>query len=132
MQWFIRYAICAIFPSGRTLKGADQTALKPFVAQFLRETNLTMKAGLWLAALLFTILPLFTVFLPLPAFLLPRKLLDKHADKLMTSRIYLLRSLVFTLKMVGGICWGMDADVRKKLGVAPLGADPGTWKGQTQ
>ncbi len=130
MQWFIRYAVYAVFPSGGKLKGAAETDFKPFLARFLSEANFTMKLGIWVAAFLFTVLPLFTVFLPLPAFLLPKRLLDKHANALMTSRFYLMRSLSFTLKMVGGVCWGMDPDVRRALNVAPLGPDPGTWKGQ--
>ena len=87
------------------------------------------RTGLWgFAALLFVLTPLFTVFLPVPSFLLPARLLDRHADRITQTSIYPLRSLLLLLKIVAGLCWGVHPEVRARFGLPPLPADPNTWR----
>lgn len=122
MQWLARFAIRAIFP------GIREAELEPFVAQMMRESPLLMRLGIHVASLLFLLTPIATVYLPVPAVLLPKGLLDKHADRLLTHRVYALRMLPATLKFVGGICWAMSPEVREQVGMKKLAPDPGTWK----
>jgi hypothetical protein len=71
---------------------------------------------------------LFTVFVPLPAFLLPAKLADKHAERVTSTDVYLVRQAVFLVKLCAGLAWGADPQVRKRFAMAPLEQDPGTWR----
>jgi hypothetical protein len=66
------------------------------------------------------------VGLPVPAFLLSKKKLDRHARKLAVSRFYLVRQLIFLVKMMAGFCWGADPQVRRAFNLAALPPDPGT------
>ncbi len=88
-----------------------------------------MRLGLYAATLLFVLLPIWTVYTPLPSLLLSPSRLDRHANQLASSRIYLLRQLMLLLKTVGGLLWGADPEVRQALGLSPLGPDPGTCRG---
>jgi hypothetical protein len=127
MQWFVRHAVRAIFPMGGALPGVREERLKPLLADMMREAPGIFKLGIWAATFFFHLSPIVTVYLPVPAFLLPAGLLDKHAHRLMSHRWYHLRMLCYTLKFVGGLSWGMDPEVRKLIHVRPLGPDPGTF-----
>ena len=126
MLWLIRFTMCALYPRTARLPGVADTALDEFLARFRRETTPMMWIGISLGALLFAITPLVTVGLPLPAFWLPKKKIDRHARKLANSSIYLVRQLVFLVKMMGGFCWGADPKVRQAFNLPVLPPDPGT------
>ncbi len=128
ITWLSLSAIRAMLPATRALPGVGDTDLRGFIKQFLREAPALMKLGFYLGVAMFHLSPLLTVYVPLPAFLLPAGLLDKHAYRAATSRIYLLRQNVFLVKLVGGLCWGADPGVRQRLGQIKLPADPGTWQ----
>ena len=81
-----------------------------------------------LGAVVFAVTPLFTVFLPLPAFCLPKKLLALHADRILSTRIYVLRQAVFLVRLSAGMCWGSDATVRAHFALSAYGPDPGTFR----
>jgi hypothetical protein len=72
--------------------------------------------------------PLITVGLPLPAFALPKKLLDRHTERILSYPIYLVRQGVFLIRLSAGLCWGADADVRARFALAPYAPDPGTFR----
>ena len=129
MSWFTRFAIEAIFPPTDTLPGVADTDIAPFLSQVRRQSPALMRVGLSLATFVFMISPLFTVYLPVPAFVLRGRLLERHTAKLLNSRSYLIRQVVYLLKMVGGLCWGEHAEVRKRFGRDPLPPDPQTWQG---
>ena len=131
MGWFTEFAMRAVFPPTDALPGIAETDLTGFVRQLRREAPLLMRLGLWLATWFFIVTPLFTVFIPLPAFLLPSRLLAKHTERLFSSRSYIVRQLVYLLKMLGALCWGQDPEVRRRFGREPLPPDPGTWQGQS-
>ena len=67
--------------------------------------------------------PLFTVGLPLPACLLPGKLLARHSERILSHRVYVLRQAVFLLRLSAGMCWGADEHVRATFALAPYPAD---------
>lgn len=128
ITWLSVNAMQAMLPATRALPGVDDTEIKGFTRQFLTEASPMLKLGFYLGVLCFHLSPIVTIFVPLPAFLLPAGLRDKHAYKAATSRIYLLRQNVFLVKLVGGLCWGADMGVRQKLGQIALPLDPGTWQ----
>ena len=128
MPWFSKQALVAMMPSSPTLKGVADTGLDDFLRRFLSEAPALLRVGLYASALLYHITPLITVFVPLPAFLLPEKLRERHTRKLCAHPVYPVRMSTFTLKMVAGLCWGNDPEIRKRLNVRLNGGDPGTFQ----
>lgn len=127
MVWLVRSAIVLLYPRG-ALPGAADCDLDAFLAQFKREVPLIVWVGTVFGALLFQLTPVLTVFVPLPAFLLPASLADKHAQKVTSFPLYLVRQPVFLVKMCAGFAWGTDPHVRARLGLRPLAPDAGTWR----
>ena len=128
MLALIRFSMRTLFPAHAGMPGVEQCDLRGFLDRFWREAAPMMKLGLVLSTILYNLSPLFTVYIPLPLVLLPRGLRDKHADRAATSGIYLLRSATLLLKMVAGIAWGENAQVRRKFNMDPLPPDPGPWR----
>lgn len=130
MIWLIRRAMCAFFPRTASLPGVADVGIDAFLEQYRREASRLLWVGLVLGAVVFTLTPLFTIGVPLPAFLLPRRALDRHANKIASHRVYLLRQSVFLVKMIGGLCWGSHPDVRRLMALPPYPPDPGTFRAQ--
>lgn len=128
MLWLLRSAIVMTYPRTPGLPGIEDCALDEHLVRFKRETPMLIWVGTLAGALLFQLTPFMTVYLPLPAFLLPAKLKDRHAMRIMTSSLYLLRQAVFLVKLCAGLCWGADPEVRKRFALPPLPKDPGTWR----
>jgi hypothetical protein len=126
MLTLIRFTMCALFPRTARLPGISDTHLDEFLVRFRRETNLTMWTGISLGSLLFVVSPLLTVGIPLPAFWLPKAALERHARKMASTSIYLVRQLVFLVKMMAGFCWAADPQVRRAFNLPALPPDPGT------
>jgi len=127
MEFLVHRAMCALMPPAAGLPGFVDTD-PTFVARLHRESDLVFWLGILGGAFVFTVTPLLTIGVPLPSFLLPARLLDRHALRICTTRIYLFRQAVFLLKMAAGMGWGQDPVVRAKLGLDPLPPDPGTWR----
>jgi hypothetical protein len=128
MVALLRFAVAAMLPGSDRFPSSAELGLGPFVARFLRETSWAMWLGCVASAAAFMALPVLTIFVPLPAVLLPARLLDRHAAAMADHRIYLVRQSAFLLKMVAGLHWGAHPEVRQRLGLAPYAADPGTWR----
>jgi len=125
--WLIRTAIAGLYP--RTdLPGAEDCGLDAFLAKFREESPFLIWLGLVAGAAVFHLTPLITVGVPLPAFLLPKRLLDRHAQRIAATNVYLLRQAIFLIKMAAGLCWGTDPRVRAMLALPALPPDPGTWR----
>jgi hypothetical protein len=129
VNWFTRFAIEAIFPSTEALPGVAETDLGPFLKDVRANAPPLMRIGLTAATFVFMISPILTVYLPVPAFVLRGRLLERHASRLLNHRSYVLRQIVYLLKMVGGLCWGEHAEARRRLGRPALPPDPRTWQG---
>jgi hypothetical protein len=123
-----RFVLNAIMPPSEYFPGVVDTDIATFGASFRNETPRLMRLGFALACFVFIISPVFTVYLPLPAFFLPKSTLQKHAMRISDSPIYGIRQLMFLAKFVGGLCWGRDPRVRERMMLEPLEPDPGTWK----
>jgi len=119
-----------LYPSGAGLPGILETDIDGFLDEYRKAAPAVMQVGLTLSSVIFILSPFATVFVPLPVFLLPASLREKHANRLANSRFYLVRQTILLLRLVAGLCWGKDTQVRAAMGMKPLGADPGTFRGQ--
>lgn len=128
MLWLLRSAILIIYPRTEGLPGAADIELDAHLKKFRAESPFLIWLGTVVGALVFHFTPLFTVFVPLPAFLLPAKLADKHAERVTSTDLYLVRQAVFLVKLCAGLAWGADPQVRQRFAMAPLEQDPGTWR----
>ena len=127
-DWFIRHAMRALYPRTDELPGIEDTDDVGFVKRYRRDSTALMYLGLLAGTAAFIASPLVTVYLPMPSFFLPKRLLERHAQRVSYSRIYLLRQAVFLLKLAAGLCWGAHPAVRAKMSMAPYPEDPGTWR----
>jgi len=127
-MWFVRNALAAFYPREGNIPGVAECGLAAFLSRFRRETSRLMWVGVLLSTLVFQLSSLFTVGIPLPAFMLSERLRDRHASKLSESRFYLIRQSTFILKFVAGLCWGSDARVRASMALKAYPQDPGTWR----
>ncbi len=119
--------MCALYPRTDAFPGMEDTDVSGFLRRYRRESTTLMWLGLVLGTFVFVWTPFLTVYLPLPSFLLPRGLLDRHASRITYTRFYLLRQAIFLVKLAAGLCWGADPAVRARIALAPYPADPGTW-----
>jgi hypothetical protein len=126
--WLIKFAMCAMMPRTEALPGIADTDLDAFLRRMRDDAEPLYWSGLVLGAVLFALTPLFTLGIPLPAFFLPRTLLDRHADRLLSHRVYLLRQAAALVRLSAGMCWGADPAVRARFELAPYEPDPGTFR----
>lgn len=117
-----------MMPSVDGLPGLDREQLDAYLRQFRAEVNFMSQLGVFAACAVFVISPIFTIGAPAPSFLLSDRLLDRHADKLANSPLYLIKQCGFLLKMYAGFAWGNQADVREALALPAYPEDPGTWR----
>ena len=128
-DWLVLHAMRALYPRTDSLPGMDDTDPEAFLARFRAEASLALRLGVVLGAAVFAATPIVTVYWPLPSFLLPRATLDRHADRITSTPIYLLRQAVFLVKLAAGLCWGQHPSTRRAMAMPPYPEDPGTWKG---
>lgn len=117
-----------MMPRSDALPGIEDTDVDGFLRRMRREADWLYWLGLVIGAVVFVVTPIITVWVPLPAFFLPRKLLERHADRIVGSRIYMFRNAVFLVRLSAGMCWGADTAVRARFALAPYGPDPGTFR----
>lgn len=128
MGWITRLALSAMMPRTETVKGVADTGLEPFLKKFGKEAPFLLRLALGASAWVFVLSPLFTLYLPVPAFFLTAKMKDRHAQKLSYHGNYLLRQSAFMLKMIAALSWASDDEVRTQLGLPLIPPDPGTWR----
>ena len=117
-----------MFPKHESLPGVTETGIDDYLRQFMGETNWMTWIGVWASSIVFMLTPILTMGLPVPAFMLTQRALDRHASRLAYHRIYVLRQSMFIVKMVAGFCWGAHPAVRKHFNMEPYSGDPGTWR----
>ena len=128
MNWLVRSAIVAMYPRTEALPGAEDCDLDGFLRRFRADTTGLMWLGVVMGALVYQLSPLLTVFVPLPAALLPASLRDRHAYRITTTNFYLLRQAVFLVRLAAGLCWGAHPEVRRRFALPALAPDPGSWR----
>jgi hypothetical protein len=128
MIWLIKFAMCTMMPPTASLPGIADTDVDGFLRRLRHDTNFLYWTGLVLGALVFTFTPLITIGVPLPAFALPKKALDRHTERVLAHPLYLVRQAAFLIRVSGGLCWGADEKVRARFALAPYAPDPGTFR----
>ena len=124
----VRAAIVLLYPRTARLPGAADCDLDAFLERFRREASPLVWIGVVLGAIVFHLSPVFTVRVPLPAFLLSPALADRHAERISQSPVYLVRQTIFLVKFAAGLAWGAHASVRARFALPKLPEDPGTWR----
>lgn len=126
VRFLVKTALTALYPRAHGLPGIEDCDLDAFLRRFARESSGLLWLGVVLSALLYHLSPLFTVWVPLPAFWLPASLRDRHANAMTYAPFYLVRQAIFLLKLPGGLCWGTHPNVRKHFALAAYEPDPDT------
>ncbi len=124
LRFLVRTALVALYPRAHGLPGLEDCDLDAFLRRFARESSGLLWLGVVMASLLFHLSPLFTVLVPLPAFLLPASLRDRHANAMTYAPFYLVRQAIFLLKLPGGLCWGTHPKVRERFALSAYEPDP--------
>jgi len=122
----VRFALCAFFPREGDLPGLAELGVDDKIATLRRESTGLFWFGLVAAAVFFQLSPILTVYRPWPAVFLTEPQLDRHAYRLGTYPVYVLRQLIVLLKLVAGMFWGESPELRAFLHLPAYGADPGT------
>jgi hypothetical protein len=128
MIWLIKFAMFTMMPRTGALPGIEDTDLDGFLRRLRKEADFVFWLGLVVGAIVFAITPLFTIGLPVPAVVLPKKLLARHSERILSHRIYLLRQAVFLVRLSAGMCWGADQTVRARFALPAYPVDPGTFR----
>jgi len=124
----IAWTLETTFPRFGDLPGLQRPATLIFLRKLFADSPLLIRLALSASTVVFILSPVITIFVPLPAFLLPRKMCDAHAHKLATHPIYILRGVMLMIKTIGGLQWGADVAVRAKLAMQPYPSDPDTFR----
>lgn len=124
----IARALAATFPSTERLPGLDQIDPRPGVRRLLAEAPLAVRYALYGGALLYHCGPVITLGVPVLAGWLGTERRDRHAARLASHPIYLVRQAMLLLKSIGGLIWGADPAVRAVLGMPAYPPDPGTFR----
>lgn len=119
-------ALRTTFPSTQKLPGLDRIDPTPHVRLILAQASWTLWAGTIGSALAYHLLPVATVYWPLPASLLPADVRDRHAHRMATHSWYGIRMIMMMIKTIGGLVWGAAPEVRSQLAMPSYPPDPGT------
>jgi hypothetical protein len=117
-----------MMPRTADLPGIADTDLDAFLRRMRQESQPLYWVGLVLGAIVFVLTPLITVGVPLPAFLLPKGLLERHAERILAHPVYTVRQAALLVRLSAGMCWGADTAVRAHFGLPAYGPDPGTFR----
>lgn len=128
MIWLIKFAMCAMMPRTEALPGIADTDVDGFLRRLRNDAQSIYWIGLVLGGVLFALTPLITVGIPLPAFLLPRAVLERHTDRVLCHRLYVIRQAAYLVRLSADMCWGADSAVRARFQLAPYPPDPGTFR----
>ncbi|MDD9932087.1 MAG: hypothetical protein OXT09_00710 [Myxococcales bacterium] len=128
MRALIAASMRDMMPAAAGLPGIADTDLDGFLRRLRREADPIYYLGLVLGTWVHQLTPLFTVGVPLPALLLPRTLRERHARRIVSTRLYLVRQAVFLVRLNAGMCWGQDPAVRAALHLEVYPADPGSFR----
>lgn len=122
----VRFALVAFFPREGDLPGLEDLDVDSKIERLRRDSTWLFWIGVVGAALFFQVATLITVYRPWPAVLLDPDDLDRHAYKLATSPIYLVRQPAVLLKLVGGMFWAESPEIRATVGLPAYPPDPGS------
>ncbi|UQA56792.1 hypothetical protein [Polyangium aurulentum] len=126
MNDLVRFALVAFFPRVDDLPGLAELGVDEKIEALRRESTFLFWLGIVGGALFFQISPILTVLRPWPAAWLTEEQLDRHAHRLATHPVYLIRQITVLIKLVAGLFWGQSPEIRHHLALPVYGQDPGT------
>lgn len=126
MNELVRFALVAFYPREGDLPGLAELDVEDKIAALRRDATPLFWFGVVSAALFFQLSPIVTIYRPWPAIFLDEDELDRHAHRLATFPVYLVRQLIVLLKLIAGMFWGQSEEIRAFLALPAYGADPGT------
>jgi hypothetical protein len=117
-----------VSPCGDLPGAADAGHLRDVIRGVLSESSWLMWLGLAGAALGFVLSPVTTVGWPLPSVLLPRAVLERHADRFSAHPQYHLRQSATLIKLMAAFALARDPAMRAQLALPPWEPDPVGWR----
>lgn len=111
------------FPPGRNMPGLDRNHTYALLRIMRKEAPWKLRLAFYGSVFLFLVTPILTVHRPVPALWLSSHTLDRHACKLAGHSNYWIRQSMVMLKVVGGMMWGGDPEIRRSLGWEPYTPD---------
>ena len=125
----ICHAMGAMYPRSGDLPGLSELDPDRYVREeLLVDVRGVMRVGILGATLAFVLLPVWTIWVPLPSTMLSDEQLDRHAANMANSDVYLIRNAAMLVKMVAGFHWARHARVRKAWALEAYPEDPDTWR----
>jgi hypothetical protein len=122
------HVLKALYPASAGLPGLEEMDPLAFTGEILEDSPWLMRLGAVGATLLFVALPIWTVYWPVPSFMLPAGVLDRHAAAVCDSDVYIIRNASFLLKMFAGLHWARQGAVRRHFALPAYPPDPDTWR----
>jgi len=119
------FAMNEVMPRHGDMPGIADTQADTFLNDFGKHAHPIMRIGFMLAVWIYVLSPVFTVYIPLPAFWLSANKREQHMRKYSGSRSFVFSQLWMLQKMIAGLCWGTDPKVRAYFSYPPLDAEPG-------
>lgn len=117
-----------VMPRHDDLPGIVDTSVGDFLDEFKQHAHPIMRLGFFLSVWVYVLSPVFTVGIPLPAFLLSEKKRIAHMQAYSSSHNFVFSQLWMLQKMVAGMCWGADDKVRAYFGYSAYRAEPGDFR----
>jgi hypothetical protein len=122
------FAMNELMPAHDDMPGIFDTKAEDFLKEFKANAHPIMRLGFFLSVWVYALSPVFTIGIPLPAFLLSEQKRLAHLDKYANSRNFVFSQLWMLQKMITAMCWGMDDKVRAYYGYEPYPEEPGNFK----
>ena len=128
MTPLVRSAIVLLYPRTDLLPGAEDCDLDRFLARFRRESTTLVWLGVVLGAVVFHLSPVFmcTCRSPRSSCRPTWRTATPSASATAMSTSCARRSS--SVKFAAGLAWGAHPSVRARFALAPMPADPGTWR----
>ncbi len=122
------FAMNEVMPPHDGMPGIIDTNAEAFLKEFKKNAHPIMRLGFWASVWVYVLSPVFTVYIPLPAFLLSEKKRFQHMEIYSNSHSFVFSQLWLLQKMITGMCWGMDDKVRAYYGYQPYSPELGDFR----
>lgn len=118
----------ALYPRTGDLPGVADLDPDTYAGKVLGDLPWLMWFGVVGGIAVFVLTPVFTVYRPVPSFLLSEAKLDEHAETVAGHPNYTIRQALFLLKMVAALHWGSHPRVLEHFALPAYPPDPDSWR----
>ncbi len=126
----VHFSVAPFFPAEGDLPGVEELGLREFIPRMLEDSSWLLWVGIVASSAAYVASPLFTIYWPVPAFLLSRDRLDAHTQAMANHNNYTIRQAAFLLKMVGGLHWAGTNAIRDAWHLPEYRPDSDEWRTQ--